>query len=203
MILGTAGFTAGLALYQLEKNDLRPEIGSVLVTGASGGVGSLSLLLLKNKKYLATAWTRKKEQFPWLEKIGAEKIEDVSGFDWKTRPLESAQWAAAIDNVGGEILSYVIPRIAPHGNVASIGLAKSAELKGTVFPFILRGVNLLGISSATCPRPLRETIWRLLDETSAPWGDALTATLTPQELPSYARKMVEGRTTGRAIVKMS
>jgi NADPH2:quinone reductase len=203
MVLGTAGFTAGLALHQLEKNDLTPQKGSVLVTGASGGVGSLSLILLRQKKYSTVAWSRKKEQFSWLKKIGAETVENVKDKDWNTRPLESSLWAAAIDNVGSDILSYVIPRIAPHGNVASIGLAKSAELKTTVFPFILRGVNILGISSATCPRPLREKIWRSLDDTRAPWSDALTATLNPQDLPAYAQDMVSGKTFGRAIVKMA
>lgn len=203
MILGTAGFTAGLALYQLEKNDLHPKSGSVLVTGASGGVGSLALLLFNTKNYSTVAWTRKKEQFDWLQKLGAHNVEDVSSFDWKTRPLESSQWSAAIDNVGGDVLSYILPRIAPHGSVASIGLAKSSQLQGSVFPFILRGVNILGVSSATCPRPLREKVWELLDLAPAKWSEALTATLNPQELPDYARKMVSGKTFGRALVKMT
>lgn len=201
MILGTAGFTAGLAVHQLEKNDLTPKNGDVLVTGATGGVGSLALLILKNRNYKSVAWTRKDSQNEWLKKIGATKIENVSAIDWKTRPLESATWAAAIDNVGGDVLNYILARIAPHGSVASIGLAKSAELHTSVFPFILRGVNILGTSSATCPRPRREKIWELLNETKAPWSDVLTSTLTPSELPAYAQKMLAGQTHGRTLVE--
>jgi putative YhdH/YhfP family quinone oxidoreductase len=202
MVLGTAGFTAALALHQLEKNDLRPEAGEVLVTGATGGVGGLSLLLLKAKGYRAVAWTRKKETFSRLESWGASRCEDISTFDLKTRPLESARWAAAIDNVGGDILSYILPRIQPHGSVASIGLAKSMELKTTVFPFILRGVNLLGTSSATCPRPSREKIWRSLNECKIDWSKAVRDEIAPAQVPAECQRIADGQAWGRVVVDM-
>lgn len=202
MILGTAGFTAALALHQLEKNDLTPASGEVLVTGATGGVGSLSLLLLKSKGYKAVAWTRKKQNFEKLLGWGALRCEDVSALDTKTRPLESARWAAAIDNVGGDIFSYILPRIQPHGSIASVGLAKSPEYTSTVFPHILRGVNILGTSSATCPRPLREKIWQSINSQKIDWSQALRAEITPAQVPDECRKMVAGSTWGRVIVDL-
>lgn len=203
MILGTAGFTAGLALHQLEKNDLAPDKGKVLVTGATGGVGSLSLLLLNKKGYETEAWTRKEESVAWLKECGASEVTVIANKDWKTRPLESGTWAAAIDNVGDEILSYIYARIQPHGGIACIGLAKSPKLHTTVFPLILRGVNLLGISSGTCLRPLREKIWEFLNEINCDWPQALSKELSPDELLSYADEMIAGKTLGRAIVKMN
>lgn len=202
MILGTAGFTAALAIHQLEKNDLTPHSGSVLVTGATGGVGSLSLLMLKSKGYKSVAWSRKEEFKNWLLELGATTVENISSLDLKTRPLESATWAAAIDNVGGDVLSYILPRIQPHGSVASIGLAKSPNLSTTVFPFILRGVNILGSSSATCPRPLREKVWETINNMDVDWKSAATAVLKPSDLPEYAQKMVAGKIHGRALVQM-
>jgi acrylyl-CoA reductase (NADPH) len=139
MTFGTAGFTAALAIHQMELNGLRPEKGEVLVTGATGGVGSLALSFLNRLGYEAEAWTRREEHKEWLEACGAAKVTNVKDLDFSTRPLESVVWAGAIDNVGGDYLRFIIPRIDLWGSVASIGLAQSEKLESTVFPFILRG----------------------------------------------------------------
>lgn len=200
MILGTAGFTAGLALHQLEHNGLVPGGAPVLVTGATGGVGSLSLLMFKSRGYTLEAWTRKESEVGFLKSLGADVVTNISALDTKTRPLESGKWAAAIDSVGGDILSYILPRIEPHGSVASIGLAKSAKLETTVFPFILRGVNMLGISSGTCPRPLRENVWATIDSLDCDWSKSSHTTLQKKDVIPFAQEMVAGHTTGRALV---
>lgn len=198
MVLGTAGFTAGLALHQLEHNGLTPSTTPVLVTGSTGGVGSLSLLMLKKKGYTTEAWTRKES--PFLKTIGADTITNIKDLNTQTRFLEKSTWSACIDNVGGSILSYILPRMAPHSGVASIGLAQSAQLETSVFPFILRGVNLLGISSSTCPRTLRETIWKEIANLHCDWNVCLQNTLQPQDVISFAQEMISGKTLGRAIV---
>lgn len=202
MTLGTAGFTAALALHQLEWNLIRPTSDApVLITGATGGVGSMATLLMKKRGYKVEVWTRKKEEFAYLRSLGADIVTDISNIDLKTRPLESGKWVAAIDNVGGDILSYILPRIQPHGSVASIGMAKSPQLNATVFPFILRGVNLLGISSATCPRTLREKVWALINEQTCAWEKALSHTLKPDDIVDYAQQMIAGKTSGRALIE--
>lgn len=200
MILGTAGFTAALALHQLELNGLKPGQAPVLVNGATGGVGSLALLMLKERGYEVEAWSRKDVETGYLKSLGADTVTNILNLNTKTRPLESGVWAAAIDNVGGDILSYILPRIQPHGSVASIGLAKSAKLDTSVFPFILRGVNILGISSGTCPRPLREIIWNEINNMGCDWSKALQVTLEAQQILGFAKDMVDGKTTGRAVV---
>lgn len=200
-ILGTAGFTAGLALHQLEKNDLSPQTDlPVLVTGASGGVGCLSLLMLKQKGYKTMAWSRKLDLIEQLKKWGADDV--VNPSSTPSRPLESARWSAAIDNVGGDILARLLPSVKPHGSVASIGLAQSAELHTTVFPFILRGVNLLGISSGTCPRPLREVVWQKIAQTKVDWSLAKTAEIGRSQVFDYCQKMIRGETIARCIVNI-
>ena len=157
--LGTAGLTAALAIHQMEKNGLNPNRGDVLVTGSCGGVGSLALAFLNQSGYRTEAWTRRREHESWLKNCGASKVTDISEKDLQTHFLESATWSGAIDNVGGEILSHILPRMALWSSVASIGLAKGQELKTSLFPFILRGVNLLGISSNNCPMELKKQLW--------------------------------------------
>ena len=205
MIFGTAGFTAALAIHQLELNGLKPEKGEVLVTGATGGVGCLSLQILKKLGYQTRAWTRKEDLCPWLLEIGATSAESIKDKDFQSRPLASAQWSAAIDNVGDNYLSFILPRIHLWGSVASIGLAKSPLLQTTVFPFILRGVNILGISSGNCPPELRAQIWSLLATTYKPKNleYCLSAELKLSELSVYARSMVAGQTKGRALVRLT
>jgi acrylyl-CoA reductase (NADPH) len=200
-LLGTAGFTAGLALHQLEKNDLSPTQNlPVLVTGGTGGVGSLSLLMLKKRGYKTFTWTRKKHLTEQLKKWGADEVQSPPSS--RSRPLESAQWAAAIDNVGGDVLAHLLSQIKPHGSVATIGLALSSELHTTVFPFILRGVNLLGISSGTCPRPLREKVWQQISQTSADWSSVKMAEIGRLQVFDYCERMIRGETLGRCLVHM-
>jgi NADPH2:quinone reductase len=200
-LLGTAGFTAGLAIHQLEKNDLVSSSAlPVLVTGATGGVGSLSLLMLRQKGYKITAWSRKADLAHQLKTWGADDVAPPPSAS--SRPLESAKWSAAIDNVGGEVLSHLLPQVQPHGSVASIGLAQSPELHTTVYPFILRGVNLLGISSGTCPRPLRETVWKKIAELSADWSAVQTVDLGRSQIVSHCQSMIRGETLGRCLVHM-
>ncbi len=200
-LLGTAGFTAGLAIHQLEKNDLVHSSSlPVLVTGATGGVGSLSLLMLRKKGYKITAWSRKAELTDQLKKWGADDV--AAPPSASRRPLESAQWSAAIDNVGGSVLANLLPQIQPHGSVASIGLAQSAELHTTVFPFILRGVNLLGISSGTCPRRLREKVWQSIGELKIDWSAVQTMELGRSQVVEYCERMIRGETIGRCLVNM-
>jgi acrylyl-CoA reductase (NADPH) len=200
MILGTAGFTAGLALHQLHLNGLKKSEKPVLVTGASGGVGSLAIMMLHSLGYTTEAWTRKESEVAYLKSIGANIVTTIKDLDTKTRPLESAVWSAAIDNVGGDVLSYIIPRIEPQGSVATIGMAKSMELKTNVFPFILRGVNILGVSSTTCPRLLREKVWSEINALKVDWQKCLKSTLGGRDIQLYCQKMIDGQISGRAIV---
>jgi acrylyl-CoA reductase (NADPH) len=199
-LLGTAGFTAGLAIHQLEKNDLVPEDMPVLVTGATGGVGSLSLLMLKQKGYKTVAWSRKDSTVEQLKRWGADVVQKPPAE--ASRPLESAKWSAAIDNVGGTVLAQLLPQIKPHGSVASIGLAQSAKLETTVFPFILRGVNILGTSSATCPRPLREKVWNSINQQMCDWSAVKTRNLGRSQVIEHCQKMIRGETFGRCLVHM-
>ena len=209
-ILGTAGFTAALAIHQLEKNDLTPEALPVLVTGATGGVGSLSLLMLKQKGYKITAWsrksiapedqTRKNSVLEQLKSWGADDVQAPPTAP--SRFLESAKWSAAIDNVGGTVLAQLLPQIKPHGSVASVGLAQSAKLETTVFPFILRGVNILGTSSATCPRPLREKVWEIINSLNCDWRAVKTVDLGRSQVVDHCQKMLRGETFGRNLVHM-
>ena len=202
MIYGTAGFTAALAINQLELNGLTPEKGSVLVTGATGGVGSLALSFLNSKGYTTEAWTRRKKLEPWLKECGATTVTNTSHMDFKTSPLAKATWSAAIDNIGGDILSYILPRIDLWGSVASIGLAQSEKLNSTVFPFILRGVNLLGTSSNNCPQDLRQKIWSKIATEFKPKNldSILSQEISLEELPAVAEKIIHSELFGRTIV---
>ncbi len=205
MIFGTAGFTAALAIHQMEHNGLRPEKGEVLVTGATGGVGSLALSFLNQLGYETEAWTRRQEHSEWLYACGAAKVTDVSDFDFSTAPLDSVKWAGAIDNVGGEYLSYILPRIDLWGSVGSIGLAKSEKLDTTVFPFILRGVNLLGVSSNNCPQKLRQQIWQKISGEMKPKNldHMLSREITMDELPEAAQSIIAGEHLGRILVRLA
>lgn len=202
MILGTAGFTAGLAYKQLTRMGLTPEQGPIAVTGARGGVGSLAILLFKSLDYEVHAFSRAQEDDPWLSSLGVDKVISFEPSSLKTKKgLSKSIYAAAIDNLGGPLLTHLLSCTQPHGSVASIGLAHSAKLEATVFPFILRGVNLLGISSTSCPRPLREEIWSLLSQGEAPWATARTHQVELSEIMTTANSFVSGQQQGRCLVK--
>ncbi len=205
MALGTAGLTAMLSLLALEAHALLPGAGDVVVTGASGGVGSLAVLLLAEAGHRVVASSGKAEAEGLLKRLGAQQRigREVLG-GGATRPLETARWAGAVDTVGGATLAALLSGMQRHASVAACGLAGGAELHTTVMPFILRGVNLLGIDSNTCPQPLREHAWRRLarlvprDKLAA-----LTTTIPLADVPAWSEKIVGGGVTGRVVVDVN
>ncbi|MBA3822648.1 MAG: oxidoreductase [Ktedonobacterales bacterium] len=163
MALGTAGFTAALALHRLEANGVRPDRGPILVTGATGGVGSIAVALLAKRGYTVAASTGKTDAADYLRQLGASEIlSRAEVASDSSKPLEKERWGGVIDSVGGTTLAQALRTTRYGGSVAAIGLTESGNLATTVFPFILRGVNLLGIDSVECPMPLRQHIWQRL-----------------------------------------
>jgi putative YhdH/YhfP family quinone oxidoreductase len=204
MALGTAGFTAALSLFQLVRNGQTPEMGPIVVTGATGGVGSLAIDILTRAGFEAHAITGKVDQFDWLIGLGAKQCIAREGLHWGQRPLETARWAGAIDNVGGDMLAGLTRVIRPYGSIASCGLAAAADLATTVMPFILRGVSLLGIASAGTARPIREQVWAHL---AGDWKPAHLAQIANREvaladLPGVFATMLGGGSLGRTVVKL-
>jgi NADPH2:quinone reductase len=162
MTLGTAGFTAALALHRMEVNGQAPDKGPIAVTGATGGVGSAAVAMLARRGYRVVAVSGRPEHESYLRGLGAHEVATPEQLGLGSRPLEAARFGGAIDNVGGALLAAIIPHVAPWGNVAAIGNAAGPEFQTTVYPFILRGVSLLGASSANCPMGLRQEIWARL-----------------------------------------
>src|SRR5690606_22835368 len=170
MIIGTAGFTAALALERLERNGQTPDLGPMLVTGATGGVGSFAVALLAARGYEVAALTGKADARDYLEALGASRIVDRHTLEKTGKPLERALWGGGVDSVGGEILAWLLASTCPNGSVASIGLAGGAKLETTVMPFILRGVSLVGVSSVAVGPALRASLWRRLGGEWKPRG---------------------------------
>ena len=165
MILGTAGFTAALAIHRMQENHQTPDKGPIIVTGSSGGVGSFAVNILSNLGFEVIAHSGRKETYSeYLADLGASKVVDSTDLNLGKRPLEKAQFGGAIDNVGGELLAQIIAHTNLWGNIANIGLADNHKLDTTVFPMILRGIGLLGVSSTNCPMPLRKSIWQKLGQ---------------------------------------
>lgn len=162
MVLGTAGFTAALALHRMEANGQTPEGGPIVVTGATGGVGSSAVSMLTRRGYRVIAVSGRPEHASYLRDLGAAEVSTADGLGLGSRPLEAVRFGGVIDNVGGPLLAGLIRHVALWGNVAAIGTAAAPAFDATVFPFILRGVSLLGASSANCPMALRAEIWRRL-----------------------------------------
>ena len=202
MGLGTAGFTAGLAIHRMEQNGQNPANGPVVVTGATGGVGCVAINMLSARGYDVVAVTGKPEASSFLRSLGAKQVllrqEIVIG----SRPLEAARWAGAIDNVGGEILSWLTRTVGPRGNVASVGLVGGVEFRTTVMPFILRGVNLLGINSSATPRELRLEVWKRIGSDLLPpdLQHIVTRTVSFEELPEAFEDYLKGKVVGRTVV---
>jgi putative YhdH/YhfP family quinone oxidoreductase len=204
MILGTAGFTAALSLYRMQANGQTPEMGPIVVTGATGGVGMLAIDLLTRAGFDAHAITGKPEQFEFLKSLGARQCVSRKELWWGQRPLEAAHWAGAIDNVGGEMLAGLTRVIHPYGNIASCGLTGGAELHTTVMPFIIRGVSLLGVASAGTALPIRRVLWEHL---ASDWKPAhleriATAEVGLTELDGVFARMLEGGSFGRTVVRL-
>ncbi|MFZ5502268.1 MAG: oxidoreductase [Pseudomonadota bacterium] len=201
MAIGTAGFTAALAIHRLEQNELRPENGKVLVTGASGGVGSLAIQMLAQRGYHVVALTGKDSAHDYLKSLGANEVLSRRDVTMGTRPLEKAQWAGALDAVGGETLAWLTRTLQQNGVVASFGNAGGAELHTTVMPFILRGVRLIGIDSAATAMPLRREIWQRLTTDLRPRLLDRVARVVPfAELPTVFPLMLQGKLRGRTVV---
>jgi acrylyl-CoA reductase (NADPH) len=205
MMLGTAGFTAALAIHKLERNGLHPRGGPVVVTGASGGVGSLAVNMLAKRGYEVVAVTGKRDASEYLTQLGANSILLRDQVDYGSRPLESIQWQGAVDNVGGDMLAWLTRTVGWWGSIASIGLAGGPELHTTVMPFILRGINLLGINSMATPRALRLRIWRRLASDLKPpkLRQIAATTITFDDLPKVFGLVLEGRHRGRILVKIA
>ncbi len=204
MALGTAGFTAALAIYQMEHNGQKPEQGPIVVNGATGGVGSLAIDILAGRGYEVIAITGKSDAHTYLTEIGASQVRSRHDLDMGKQPLEKALWAGAVDSLGGEPLAWLTRTVKPFGNIASIGLAAGHVLNTTVMPFILRGINLLGINSSYCPNGLRQRIWeRLADDMRARHLDKIvTATASLEEMAPVFDRLLAGTATGRTVVKI-
>ncbi|MBP6514535.1 MAG: oxidoreductase [Steroidobacteraceae bacterium] len=205
MAIGTAGFTAALAIHRMEHNGLAPGQGPVVVTGATGGVGSLAIDMLAGRGYEVVAVSGKPDRDEYLQALGASRILYRQDVDYGRKPLEAAQWAGAIDNVGGEMLTWLTRTIAYGGSIASIGLAGSHKLETTVMPFILRGANLLGINSSGTPRELRLAVWGRISTDLKPrhFDRIVSRTIGFDELPGAFQAYLDGRVTGRTVVRIA
>lgn len=204
MIIGTAGFSAALGLYRMEANGQTPDMGPVLVTGASGGVGSFAIDIMTAAGYEVHAITGKLEEFDYLESLGATQCISRHDLHWGQKPLEKARWAGAFDNVGGDMLSGLTRVIDFYGTIASCGLAGGIGLQTTVMPFILRGVSLVGVSSENCPYDLRVNLWQRLAETWKPrhLERICHREIVMDDLPEVFESMLDGESSGRTIVKL-
>ncbi len=205
MIIGTAGFTAALSVQRLEENNLTPEKGTVLVTGATGGVGSFAVSILSTLGYLVEASTGKESEHEYLLQLGAQKIlsrEDV--YDGKIKALGKQKWVAAVDPVGGEPLASVISQIQYGGSVASSGLTAGTKIPTTIFPFILRGINLLGIDSVYCPMEKRLRTWERLATDFKPTNleKLVLKEVSLHQLPEVLPTLLKGEARGRILVKL-
>jgi len=205
MACGTAGFSAALGIVRMEVNGLRPANGPVIVTGASGGVGSIATEILAQLGYKVTALTGKEAQAAYLKDLGAQEVMLRQSLDLaKIKPLDRALWAGAVDNLGGNVLAWLAASMQVGGTIASIGLAAGHELNTTVMPFILRGVSLLGIDSGACPMPLRAEVWRRLATDMKPRHlEAMTHTISFDELPGVFGDFIQGRAHGRTVVAVA
>jgi acrylyl-CoA reductase (NADPH) len=205
MALGTAGYTAGLAVERMEHDGLKPANGPVIVTGATGGVGSVAIDILAGAGYHVVALTGKEAESDYLKRLGAKEVMLRASLDLsKIKPLDKAAWAGAVDNLGGDVLSWLASTMQPGGTLASIGLAASHTFNTTVMPFILRGVSLLGVDSVNTPMALRQKVWQRLASNLKPrhLSDMCT-TVALEQLPGVFDKILKVRSRGRTVVKLA
>jgi NADPH2:quinone reductase len=203
MILGTAGFTAGLAIVRLERNGLIPGQGPVAVTGATGGVGSIAIAALARLGYDVTAITGKDDAHEYVKTLGAREVISRTTLAMGTRPLETARWAGAVDAVGGDLLAWLTRTTDYGGGIASTGLTGGIELRTTVMPFILRGVSLIGIDSAMCPMPIRSEVWRRLATDMKPADlNSIAHEITLDGLAAAFDTLIAGKARGRFVVSL-
>ncbi len=205
MALGTAGFTAAQAIVRMEENGLRPQNGPVIVTGATGGVGSLAIDMLAGLGYTVVALTGKAGEDAYLKSLGAAEVMTRQSLDLaKIKPLGKEMWAGAVDNLGGDVLAWIASTMKQRGTIASIGLAASMSLNTTVAPFILRGACLLGIDSSQVGEPKRSAIWQRLASDFKPRHlAALTRTIAFADLPQVFDEFIQARAHGRIVVDIA
>ncbi len=204
MVMGTAGFTAALAIHKLEHNGLQPGAGPVVVTGASGGVGSIAIDMLAARGYEVVAVSGKSKADEYLMALGAGRVLRRQDIDLGKRPLEKALWAGAIDSVGGDLLTWLTRSVDSWGSIASIGLAGGAELHTTVMPFILRGINLLGINSSATRREMRLKVWaRIASDLKPRHMDKLMSREIPfDQMAGVFGEYLESAVIGRSVVRI-
>lgn len=205
MAIGTAGFTAGIAVDRMQHNGQQPDGGPILVNGATGGVGSFAIDMFAGLGYQVTAFTGKRDADDYLKSLGASDICYRGEVEMGTRPMEKALWGGAVDSVGGDELGWLTRTLMPGGNIASIGLAGGVNLNTTVLPFILRGVNLLGINSVYIATEIRDRVWRRMGSDLRPrhFDEIVTRTVDLDELPGVFDDYVAGKNTGRTLVKIA
>jgi len=204
MIIGTAGFTAALSIHLLQQNNQQTEDGPIVVTGASGGVGSFAIDLLSKLGYETIAVTGSKDAHDYLYELGASKVVSREKIKIDDGILEKTRWAGAIDNIGGDTLSALVRASMPWGNVVSVGIAGGVKFELSAMPFIIRGVNLLGVSSSNCPQPLRKQIWNRLGDDLHPEHIAKIKTQTSnlENLPEIFEKLLNNEIRGRILVEI-
>ena len=204
MAIGTAGFTAALSVAEMERNGLTPGSGEVIVTGATGGVGSIAVQCLAARGYSVAALTGKDGEHDYLRELGAKSVLSRNGLHIGTRPLEKMLWAGAVDAVGGDTLAWLTRTMMYGGCIANSGLTGGTELHTTVLPFILRGVKLLGIDSVMCPMTTRLDVWRRLATDLKPRNlNAVAHEIALEELPNAFATLLAGGARGRFVVRLS
>lgn len=204
MIIGTAGFTAALGLLRMQDNRQTPELGPIAVTGASGGVGMLAIDIFSRAGYEVHAISGKSAQFAFLRSLGARECIDRHQLAFSGKPMDSARFGGAFDNVGGAMLSGLLPLISPYGSVALCGNAGGIQFDATVMPFIIRGASLLGIASAGTARDIRDAVWQHLASDWKPQqlDHIATREISLDELPGIFRQMLAGDSFGRTLVRI-
>ena len=201
-VLGAAGYTAGLSLHLMELNGLVPAQGPVLVSGATGGVAGIAIDMLAQRGYRVTAMTGKALAYDYLRALGATEVVARIAAQGEAKPLETAQWAGAVDSVGGTTLAWLTRTMLPQGVIASFGNAGGMELDTTVLPFILRGIRLIGVN-ANSPMPLREVVWAKMAGDYRPQRlDRVAHVIGLEELPKSLDLMLEGKLQGRTVIRM-
>ena len=204
MAIGSAGLTAMLCVMALQDQGVTPGQGTILVTGASGGVGSVAVAVLAGLGYRVAAATGNRGNNEYLYRLGAKEVVERAELEKAARPLESQRWAGAVDTVGGKVLARLLAEMNYGGTVAATGLTGGSELNTTVMPFILRAIKLVGVEVTTCPIPLREVAWaRLSKELPAGLLDQIFKVIALEEVPQVAKDLLSGRVNGRVVVDVS